>query len=51
MTYFSYLPEKLQEELQQTAEAIVCRGKGILAVDETNGNLKKHNAFLLTFIS
>ncbi|XP_047511321.1 fructose-bisphosphate aldolase-like isoform X1 [Pieris napi] len=36
MTHFSYLPVKLQKELQQTAEAIVCHGKGILAVDETN---------------
>lgn len=36
-TYFSYPDPTIQAELKATAEAIVAPGKGILAVDETNG--------------
>lgn len=38
-TFFSYPDQKLQEELKKTAEEIVAPGKGILAVDESNGNI------------
>jgi hypothetical protein len=27
-TYFNYLPEKLQQELRETAKALVAPGKG-----------------------
>lgn len=38
-TFFSYPDQKLQDELKKTAEEIVAPGKGILAVDEANGNI------------
>lgn len=39
-TFFSYPDIELQQKLKKTAEAIVAPGKGILAVDESNGNIK-----------
>lgn len=36
-TFFSYPDIELQQKLKKTAEAIVAPGKGILAVDESNG--------------
>lgn len=38
-TFFSYPELELQRELKRTAEEIVAPGKGILAIDEANGNL------------
>jgi len=33
----TYLPKEKQDELRQTANAIVAPGKGILAADESTG--------------
>lgn len=44
-TTFSYPDPKLQEELKRTADAIVTPGKGILAVDETNGKINTYLPF------
>lgn len=38
-TYFQYPTPELQEELRKIAQAIVAPGKGILAADESTGNL------------
>lgn len=37
MAKFNYLPVDVQEELRNTANAIVSVGKGILAADESTG--------------
>lgn len=37
MAKFNYLPVDVQEELRNTANAIVAPGKGILAADESTG--------------
>jgi fructose-bisphosphate aldolase class I len=41
MAYFNYLPEEVQRELRDTANAIVAAGKGILAADESTGTMGK----------
>lgn len=43
MAHFNYLSPELQAELKKTAEAIVAPGKGILAADESEGEL--HRSF------
>lgn len=35
MAHFNYLPEDIQQELRETAEALVAPGKGIFAADES----------------
>lgn len=53
MAHFNYLPQEIQDELRQTANAIVAPGKGILAADESTGNcqfLKYLIWILMTFI-
>lgn len=37
MAKFHYLPTDVQDELRNTANAIVAVGKGILAADESTG--------------
>lgn len=48
MAHFSYIPEALQKELRDTANAIVAPGKGILAADESTGKLWPDNIVLWT---
>ena len=49
-TYFQYPTPELQEELRKIAQAIVAPGKGILAADESTGELPswffQHELFL-----
>ena len=47
MANFEYLPLDVQEELRNTANAIVAPGKGILAADESNG---KHQCILFLLL-
>nr|XP_027195116.1 fructose-bisphosphate aldolase-like isoform X1 [Dermatophagoides pteronyssinus] len=44
MAKFNYLPVDVQEELRNTANAIVSVGKGILAADESTGTIGKRFA-------
>lgn len=37
---FDYLPEKLRQQLAQTALQLVAPGKGILATDDLPGKLE-----------
>lgn len=41
-TYFNYAPQDIQKELSCTARAIIARGKGILAADESVSTMGKH---------
>lgn len=36
-SYAQYLPKEKEDELRATAKAIVTKGKGILAADESTG--------------
>ncbi|XP_013786456.1 fructose-bisphosphate aldolase-like isoform X2 [Limulus polyphemus] len=44
MVHFSYLSEEEQAQLRKVAEAIVARGKGILAADESTSTMGKRLA-------
>ncbi|UXI22384.1 ABC transporter [Sarcoptes scabiei] len=44
MAKFHYLPTDIQDELRNTANAIVAVGKGILAADESTGTIGKRFA-------
>ena len=44
MAKFDYLPVDVQEELRNTANAIVAPGKGILAADESTATIGKRFA-------
>jgi len=41
--FATYLPKEKQDELRQTANAIVAPGKGILAADESTGKTMHFN--------
>lgn len=43
-TYFNYPPKDVQDELKRIAEAIVAKGKGILAADESVSTMGKRLA-------
>jgi len=45
--FCTYLSKEKQDELRQTAQAIVAPGKGILAADESTG---QWSAYMLTTI-
>lgn len=50
-TYFQYPTPELQEELRKIAQAIVAPGKGILAADESTGELPWNINFLLRLLA
>lgn len=43
-SYAQYLPKEKEDELRATAKAIVAKGKGILAADESTGSMDKRFA-------
>ena len=49
--YVPYLSKEREDELKRIANAIVAPGKGILAADESTGDILNHRYFILNIIA